>query len=108
MVCDRCRTCTSNMVDNDLFICCYTDHQIFERYHKFKLKKNFSNKAALTLKELYGLNPGDFVVHIDHGIGRFGGLEKIENNGMQQESIRLIYKDNDTLFVSIHALHKIS
>ncbi len=102
------KTIHEGFVDNDLRINCYTDHQIFERYHKFKLKSNFSNKAAITLNELNGLNPGDFIVHIDHGIGRFGGLEKIEVNGIIQEAIRLIYKDNDILFVNIHNLHKIS
>ena len=102
------KTIHEGFIDNDLKINCYTDHQIFERYHKFKLKNNFSNKAALTLNELLGLNPGDYIVHIDHGIGRFGGLEKIEVNGLIQEAIRLIYKDNDILFVNIHNLHKIS
>ncbi len=94
--------------DHDLKVCCYTDQQIFDRYHKYKVKNNFSNKGAITLKELTGLNPGDYVVHIDHGIGKFGGLEKIEVNGKMQESVRLIYKDNDILYVSIHSLHRIS
>ncbi len=95
-------------VDSELRICCYTDHQIFERYHKFKLKTKFSNKESISLKELTGLNPGDYVVHSDHGIGKFGGLQKIDVNGKAQETIRLIYKDNDVLYVSIHALHRIS
>lgn len=96
-------------VDKELKIACYTDHQIFERYQRFKLKDTgFKKNEALTLKELYGLNPGDYVTHIDHGIGRFGGLEKIEVNGKEQEAIRLIYKDNDILYVSIHSLHRIS
>ncbi len=96
-------------VDKDLSIACYTDHQIFERYHRFRLKSSFNKKReAITLKELQGLNPGDYVVHIDHGIGRFGGLEKIDVNGKIQEAIRIVYKDNDILYVSIHSLHRIS
>ncbi|MFO7659184.1 MAG: transcription-repair coupling factor, partial [Bacteroidales bacterium] len=102
------RTLHEGFTDHDLKICCYTDHQIFERYHKYKLNTEFVNKAALTFKELTNLQPGDYVVHIDHGIGRFGGLEKIEVNGKLQETIRLIYQDKDTLYVSIHSLHRIS
>jgi len=96
-------------INNDLKIACYTDHQIFERYHRFKLKDGFrKNKQALTLKEIYNLNKGDFVTHIDHGIGRFSGLEIIDVNGKPQETIRLVYRDNDVLYVSIHSLHRIS
>jgi len=95
-------------VDRDLNLACYTDHQIFERYHKFQLKDSFSGKEAITLKEIYNLNPGDYVTHIDHGIGQFSGLEKIDNNGKQQEAIRIVYKDNDLLYVSIHSLHRIA
>lgn len=95
-------------VDHDHKIACYTDHQIFERYHKFHLKEKFSGSQALTLKELYNLQPGDYVTHIDHGVGRFDGLEKIESNGKMQEAIRLIYKDGDLLYISIHSLHRIS
>jgi transcription-repair coupling factor (superfamily II helicase) len=96
-------------IDHDLKIACYTDHQIFERYHRFRLKSNtYKKNEALTLKELYGLNPGDFVTHIDHGVGRYAGLEKIEVNGKMQEAIRLVYKDNDILYVSIHSLHRIA
>ena len=95
--------------DHDLKIACYTDHQVFERYHRFRLRDGFQRKKeALTLKELRGLNPGDYVVHIDHGVGRFAGLEKIEANGKLQEAIRLVYRDNDVLYVSIHSLHRIS
>lgn len=95
--------------DNNLKLSCYTDHQIFERYHKFRLKEGFSkSKEALTIKELSGLQKGDFVVHIDHGVGVFSGLEKIDNNGKVQEAIRLVYKDSDVLYVSIHSLHRIS
>jgi transcription-repair coupling factor (superfamily II helicase) len=95
-------------VDHGNKIACYTDHQIFERYHKFYLKEKFSNKQAITLKELYDLQPGDFITHIDHGIGRFDGLEKIQNADKEQEAIRLIYKDGDLLYISIHSLHRIS
>ncbi len=95
-------------VDEDLKIACYTDHQLFDRYHRFHLKSGFKNKEAFTLKELYDLNPGDYVTHIDHGIGRFEGLEKIENNGIEQEAIRLSYKNNDLLYISIHSLHRIT
>ncbi|MDQ3051697.1 MAG: DEAD/DEAH box helicase, partial [Bacteroidota bacterium] len=95
-------------IDNDLKVACYTDHQIFDRYHRYRLRKNFSKNEALTLKELYSLKPGDFVTHIDHGIGKFAGLEKIDVNGKTQEAIRLVYKDNDILYVSIHSLHRIA
>lgn len=95
-------------IDHDLNICCYTDHQIFERYHRYKVKSNFSKKESITIKELNSLNPGDYVVHIDHGIGRFGGLDKVTVNGKVQEKIRLLYKDNDILYVSVHSLHRIS
>jgi transcription-repair coupling factor (superfamily II helicase) len=87
----------------------YTDHQIFERYHRFKLKEGFRQaKQAITLKEVYNLQKGDYVTHIDHGIGQFSGLQTIDVNGKPQEAIRLIYKDNDVLYVSIHSLHRIS
>jgi len=96
-------------IDSDIQLACYTDHQIFERYHRFRLKEGFQkNKQALTIKELHSLQPGDFVTHIDHGVGRYGGLEKMEVNGKQQEAIRIIYKDNDVLYVSIHSLHRIA
>jgi transcription-repair coupling factor (superfamily II helicase) len=95
-------------IDNELKVACYTDHQIFDRYHRFRLKKNYSKSEAITLKELYALKPGDFVTHIDHGIGRYGGLEIIDAGGTPQEAVRLVYKDNDILYVSIHALHRIA
>jgi len=95
-------------IDHDLKICIYTDHQIFDRYHKFQLGKGFSRKEAISLKEVRELQPGDYVVHIDHGIGKFGGLDKIDVNGKPQEAIRLIYKDNDILYVNIHSMHRIS
>ena len=94
--------------DHDLKISIYTDHQIFDRYHKFRIRGYFTRKESLSIKELTGLNPGDYVVHIDHGIGRFGGLEKIEINGKIQEAIKLVYRDNDILYVGIHSLHRIS
>lgn len=95
-------------VDQSLKIVCYTDHQIFERFHRYRSKEKFSKSKAITLRELHTLQPGDFVTHIDYGIGKFAGLEKKEVNGHEQESIRLVYRDNDLLYVSIHALHKIS
>jgi transcription-repair coupling factor (superfamily II helicase) len=95
-------------IDHDLKLACYTDHQIFDRYHRYRLKKKHSRTEAMTLKELSSLKPGDYVTHIDHGVGRFAGLEHIMVNGKPQEAIRLIYKDNDILYVSIHALHRIA
>lgn len=97
-------------IDNDLSICCFTDHQIFNRFHKFSLKSDItkSGKAALTLKEINQLQIGDYVVHIDHGVGKFAGLVVINNNGNKQEVIKLLYKNDDVIFVSIHGLHKIS
>ena len=95
-------------IDKQSGIACYTDHQIFERYHKYRIRDGFAGKQAITMKEIYDLQPGDYVTHIDHGVGRFDGLEKIENNGRQQEAIRLIYQNNDILYVSIHSLHRIS
>jgi transcription-repair coupling factor (superfamily II helicase) len=93
--------------DNKLV--CYTDHQIFERYHRFKLKEGFRQaKQALTLKELYNLQRGDYVTHVDHGVGKFSGLETIDVNGKPQEAIRLLYRDNDVLYVGIHSLHRIA
>lgn len=95
-------------LDKELKLAIYTDHQIFERYHRFHLRDGYSSKEALTIHELYDLKPGDFVTHIDHGVGRFDGLEKIVNHGREQEAIRLIYKNDDLLYVSIHSLHRIS
>ncbi|MEI7595209.1 MAG: transcription-repair coupling factor [Bacteroidota bacterium] len=93
---------------HDLKIAFFSDHQLFERHHRFRLKEGYARKEALTIKEIINLSPGDFVTHIDHGVGRFDGLEKIEVNGKSQEAIRLIYKDNDILYVSIHSLHRIN
>ena len=100
---------SQGFVDKDIRLLVYTDHQLFERYHRFRLKEGFKkNKQALTLKELMALQPGDFVVHIDHGIGEFSGLQKIEVNGKEQEAIRLTYRGGDVLYVNIHSLHRIS
>ncbi len=95
-------------VDQTLKITCYTDHQIFERFHRYRAKEKFSKSKALTLRELQTLQPGDFVTHIDYGIAKFAGLEKKEVNGHEQEAIRLVFRDDDLLYVSIHSLHKIS
>ncbi|WP_047418502.1 transcription-repair coupling factor [Cellulophaga sp. Hel_I_12] len=95
-------------IDDDLKVVCYTDHQIFERYHKFHLKNGYAKKQAITLKELNRLEIGDYVTHMDHGIGKFGGLQKIDVEGKKQEAIKLVYGDRDILYVSIHSLHKIS
>lgn len=92
----------------DIKLAAYTDHQIFNRFHKFNLKSNNDASKIITLKELNNLSTGDFVTHIDHGVGKFSGLEKIDFNGKKQESIRIIYKNGDVLYVSIHSLHKIS
>jgi transcription-repair coupling factor (superfamily II helicase) len=102
-------------IDNDLKIVCYTDHQIFQRYHKYRVRQAFNKNKALTLKTLRELQPGDYVTHIDHGVGVYSGLEKIvhrtaggEVNGRMQEAVRIVYKDKDLLYVNISSLHKIS
>ena len=96
-------------VDQEQKLAIYTDHQIFNRYHRFRLKEGFKRKdQAITLKELHNLTPGDFIVHIDHGVGKFSGLEKITTNGKTQETIRILYKNQDILYISIHSLHRIS
>ncbi len=95
-------------VDHSLKLVCYTDHQIFDRFHRFRTREKFTKSKALTLRELQSLQPGDFVTHIDYGIAKFAGLEKKEVNGHEQEAVRLVYRDNDLLYVSIHSLHKIS
>lgn len=100
---------SEGFIDEDINLVCYTDHQIFERYHRFRLKEGFKkSQQALTLKEISQLEPGDFVTHIDHGIGKFSGLETIDVDGKKQEAIRLVYRDNDILYVSIHSLHRIA
>lgn len=95
-------------VDHDHKLVCYTDHQIFQRYHKYRVKQAYTKNKAITLKTLRDLQPGDFVTHIDHGVGRYSGLQKIEVAGHIQEAVRIIYKDNDVLYVNINSLHKIS
>ncbi len=104
------RTLHAGYIDDELKACIFTDHQIFDRFHKFNLKseKAHRGRVALTLKELQQFEPGDYVVHIDHGIGRFGGLVRIPNGDQMQEVIKLIYNHDDVVFVSIHALHKVS
>ena len=95
-------------IDDDIKCVCYTDHQIFQRYHKYRVKQAFNKSKALTLKTLRDLQPGDFVTHIDHGVGRYSGLQKLDINGRLQEAVRIIYKDTDVLYVNINSLHKIS
>lgn len=95
-------------IDEELKVLCYTDHQIFNRFHAFKLRRGFTRDQALNLRMLRELSPGDFVTHIDHGVGRYSGLEKIEVNGHIQESVRIIYKNNDLLYVGINSLHKLA
>lgn len=95
-------------IDEDQKIVCYTDHQVFQRYHKYKVKQAYNKNKAITIRTLRELQPGDFVTHIDHGVGIFSGLQKIEVNGRTQEAVRLIYKDTDILYVNINSLHKIA
>ena len=108
----HCQTIVMSMyqgfVDHDKKIVCYTDHQIFERYHKFHLKNGYAKKQSITLKELTKLEIGDYITHIDHGIGKFAGLQKIDVEGKKQEAIKLFYGERDVLYLSIHALHKIT
>ena len=104
------KTLHEGFIDHDLRLCCFTDHQIFDRFHKFTLRSDMARagKVAMTLKELNQFKVGDYVVHIDHGVGKFGGLLTTNINGRTQEVIKLIFKDDDVIFVSIHALHRIS
>lgn len=104
------RTIHEGFADESLHICLFTDHQLFDRFHKFNLKseKARSGKITLSLKELNQFTTGDYIVHIDHGVGQFGGLVRTEVNGKIQEAIKLIYQNNDIIFVSIHSLHKLS
>lgn len=95
-------------IDKQHQVACYTDHQFFERHHKFRLKNGYAKKQAISLKEFNQLSVGDYVTHIDHGIGKFGGLQRIKVEDKMQEAIKLIYGERDTLYVSIHALHKIA
>lgn len=104
------KTIHEGFSDDTLKVCLFTDHQIFDRFHKFSLKsdKARSGKITLSLKELNQFSTGDYVVHIDHGVGQFGGLIRMEVNGKIQEVIKLVYQNNDAIFVSIHSLHKLS
>ncbi len=95
-------------IDDDLKVVCYTDHQIFQRYHKYKVKQAYNKNKAITLRTLRELQPGDYVTHIDHGVGVYSGLQKIQVNGRLQEAVRIIYRDSDILYVNINSLHKIS
>jgi len=95
-------------IDDHHELVCYTDHQIFDRFHQYKAKEKFSKSKSLTLRELKTMQPGDYVVHIDYGVGRFAGLDTVDVNGNKQEALRLIYRDDDLLYVSIHSLHKVS
>ncbi|OJU77520.1 MAG: transcription-repair coupling factor [Bacteroidetes bacterium 47-18] len=99
---------TKGFIDHKYKLVCYTDHQIFQRFHKYKVKQSYTKGKAITLKALRELQPGDYVTHIDHGVGQFSGLQKIEVNGNMQEAVRIIYRDNDVLYVNINSLHKIS
>jgi len=103
-------TLHEGFADHDLMICCYTDHQIFDRYHKYSLRSDSARagKVVMTLKELNQLNQGDYIVHVDHGIGRFAGLFTMDVNGKKQEVIKLLYKNDDIVIVSIHSLHRIA
>lgn len=95
-------------IDEGNKLVCYTDHQIFQRYHKYKVKQAYNKNKALTIRTLRELQPGDFVSHIDHGVGVYSGLQKLDVNGKLQEAVRIIYKDSDILYVNINSLHKIS
>ena len=101
-------TLHEGFVDNDLRCCLYTDHQIFDRYQRYRINGEIKRDEQMTVAELNQLRMGDYVVHIDHGIGRFGGLVKINENGRVHEAIKLVYRDNDELFVNVHALHRIA
>ena len=95
-------------IDNNLKVCIYTDHQIFDRYQRYRIRDEIKRDEQMTIAELNALKIGDYVVHIDHGVGRFGGLVKLQENGHTREVIKLIYKDNDLLFLNVHALHRIA
>ena len=101
-------TLHEGFVDHTLKVCLYTDHQIFDRYHRYRINGEIKRDEQMTVAELNSLKMGDYVVHIDHGVGRFGGLVKINENGKVHEAIKLVYKDNDVLFVNVHSLHRIS
>ncbi len=102
------RAIHQGFIDREKGIVVYTDHQIFQRYHKYKIKQAYNKSKAITIRALKELQPGDFVVHIDHGVGVFSGLQKVQVGGQTQEAVRIIYRDNDILYVNINSLHKIS
>lgn len=102
------RAISNGFIDHEKKILCYTDHQIFQRYHKYSVKQAYTKGKAITMRALRELQPGDYVTHIDHGVGVYSGLQKIEVNGNMQEAVRIIYRDNDVLYVNINSLHKIS
>lgn len=102
------RSISNGFIDHEKKIVCYTDHQIFQRYHKYNVKQAYTKGKAITMRALRELQPGDFVTHIDHGVGVYSGLQKIEVSGNMQEAVRIIYRDNDVLYVNINSLHKIS
>ncbi len=101
-------TLHEGFIDHDLKLCLYTDHQLFDRYQRYRINGEIRRDEQMTVAELNQLRPGDYVVHIDHGVGRFDGLVKINENGKTHEAIKLVYKDNDVLFVNVHSLHRIS
>ncbi len=101
-------TLHEGFIDHELKLCLYTDHQIFDRYQRYRINGEIKRDEQMTVAELNQLRPGDYVVHIDHGVGRFDGLVKINENGKVHEAIKLVYKDNDVLFVHVHALHRIA
>ena len=101
-------TLHEGFVDHTLRLCCYTDHQLFDRYQRYRINGEIRRDEQMTVAELNQLRPGDYVVHIDHGVGRFDGLVKINENGKVHEAIKLVYKDGDVLFVNVHSLHRIS
>jgi len=102
------RSLSNGFIDTHLRLAIYTDHQVFNRYYKYQIKQSYTQHQAITIRLLRELKPGDYVTHIDHGVGVYSGLEKIEVNGKIQETVRLVYKDNDLLYVNINSLHKIS
>ncbi len=101
-------TLHEGFIDHDLRLCLYTDHQIFDRYQRYRIRGEIKRDEQMTVQELNQLRPGDYVVHIDHGVGRFDGLVKINEGGRLHEAIKLVYRDGDVLFVNVHSLHRIS
>ena len=102
------KTLKEGFTDHDLKVSCYSDHQIFNRYHKYKMRRSFAKSSNAALKILTELTPGDYIVHVDHGVGKYAGIRKMEKEGVVHEMMRIIYGENDNLYVSIQSLHKIS